>query len=65
MNIILENLLEKDIIKCYSELAVLNEALNNAYISHNEVLMIQEEMKLVNVMKNIDKIANLREDLLN
>jgi len=65
MNIILENLLEKDIIKCYSELDALNEALNNAYISHNEVLMVKEEMKLVNLMKNIDKIANLREDLLN
>jgi len=65
MNIILENLLENDIIKCYNELDTLSKSLNNAYISHNEVLLLKEEMKLINLMKNIDKIANLREDLLN
>ena len=65
MNIILENLLENDIIKCYNELDTLSKSLNNAYISHNEVLLLKEEMKLINLMKNIDKIANLREELLN
>ena len=64
MNIILEELIEKDLINCYSEMEKLNKLVNNAYISHNETLLIQEELKLANLLKNIKRIAHLRQELV-
>lgn len=63
MNIILENSIEKDLINCYNEMELLNNLVNNAYISHNEVLLVREEVKMANLLKNIKNIARLRYEL--
>lgn len=65
MNVILENLLEKDIVNCYNEMDYINNKLNSAYISHDEISLRTEELKLINLMKNINRISILREELLN
>ena len=60
MNILLENVLENDIKKCYNQLDKLNNTINNAYLFHDELTLKKEEIKLINLMKNIRHIANLR-----
>lgn len=60
MNILLENLLENDIKKCYLELDSINLVINNAYLFHDELTLKKEEIKLINLMKNINHIAVLR-----
>ena len=60
MNILLENILENDIKKCYNQLDKINATTNNAYLSHDELTLKKEEIKLINLMKNIKHIANLR-----
>lgn len=64
MNIILEDLIEKDLINCYTEMEKINKLVNNAYISHDEILLIKEELKLANLLKNIKNIAHLRQELV-
>ena len=65
MNIILEDLIEKDLINCYTEMEKINKLVNNAYISHDELLLIKEELMLANLLKNIKNIAHLRQELVN
>ena len=65
MNIILEDLIEKDLINCYTEMEKINKLVNNAYISHDELLLIKEELRLANLLKIIKNIAHLRQDLVN
>ncbi len=64
MNIILEDLIEKDLINCYTEMEKINKLVNNAYISHDELLLIKEELRLANLLKNIKNIAHLRQELV-
>lgn len=64
MNIILEDLIEKDLINCYTEMEKINKLVNNAYISHDELLLIKEELRLANLLKNINNIAHLRQELV-
>ena len=35
MNIILEDLIEKDLISCYTEMEKINKLVNNAYIKES------------------------------
>ena len=65
MNIILEDLIEKDLINWYTEMEKINKLVNNAYISHDELLLIKEELRLANLLKNIKNIAHLRQELVN
>ena len=43
----------------------INKLVNNAYISHDELLLIKEELRLANLLKNIKNIAHLRQELVN
>ena len=65
MNIILEDLIEKDLINCYTEMEKINKLVNNAYISHDELLLIKEELRQANLLKDIKNIAHLRQELVN
>ena len=65
MNIILEDLIEKDLINCYTEMEKINKLVNNAYISHDELLLNKEALRLANLLKNIKNIAHLRQELVN
>ena len=46
------------------EMEKINKLVNNAYISHDELLLIKEELRLANLLKNIKNIAHLRQELV-
>lgn len=60
MNIILENIIENDLIKCYDKLDMTNSFINKAYSDHNIQETIKNEITLIHLMKNIENISTLR-----
>ena len=60
MNIILENIIENDLIKCYDKLDITNSFISKAYSDHNIQETIKNEITLINLMKNIENISTLR-----
>lgn len=64
MNILLENLLETDVINCYTQLDKINSSLNVFYVNHDAYNIIKEELRLADIINNIKRISELRNSLL-